>query len=54
MSYSLNIEQAEAIRHVWDCAGVSIRFVVGGNLFCLKRESQDDNTGTLYIKAPGS
>lgn len=54
MTYSLSIEQAEAIRHVWDCAGVSIRFEISGYIFCLRRESQDDDTGILYLKAPGS
>ena len=53
MSYSLTLEQAEAIRHAWDCAGVSIRFEVAGNVFCLRRESQDDGTGTLYAGSPG-
>lgn len=53
MSYSLTVEQAEAIRSVWYCADLSIHFEVGGNVFCLRRESQDDGTGTLYAGSPG-
>ena len=53
MSYSLSIEQAEVIQNVWECTGVSIRFKVGGSVFCFRRESQDDDTGTLYTGSPG-
>lgn len=53
MTYSINVEQAEAIIHAWNCAGVTIRFEIVGTIFCLRRESQDDDTGTFYIGYPG-